>query len=86
MRKSLLLTRGVILDRTPAAHPWTLTVPHEATVLEVAALMSRFRCYGELDEGADHVTLVPLGYTPPPSAKQLADFYAGASLEVSERA
>lgn len=76
MRRGILITRGVIIECSPETR-WSLAVPVEASVLEVAGLMSFFGLYCELAEGAQELRLLPVDFRPPPTAEALASFYAG---------
>lgn len=77
MPKGFLITRGAIIESGNAGR-WSIAVPAETSVVEVAALMAAFGCYGELLEGGDDIRLLPLDFRPRPTAEQLASFYAGA--------
>lgn len=76
MRKGLLITRGAIIEPTAKA-PWSLVLPIEATVCEIAALMSSFGLYAVLEEGGHEVRLLPIGDRLPPTAENIAAVYQG---------
>lgn len=78
MRKGILITRGAIIERQPGDISWALIVPVDASVLELAGLMSAFGLYCELEEGAAEIRLLPLySKRPIPTAADVARFYMG---------
>ena len=81
MRKGILITRGAIIERGPREAPWSLALPLETSVLEVVALMSEFRLYCEMEEGAAELRLLPLHLKAPPTGEDLVRFYQQVPLE-----
>lgn len=84
MRKGILIRRGAIIDNTPGER-WSIALPLEASVLEVAALMSAFGLYCELEDGARELRLVPADFRPPPDAAAIGRFYSGEPRIIPER-
>lgn len=76
MRQGILITRGAIIEADPETR-WSIAMPVETSVLEVAALMTFFGLYCELESGGQELRLLPLHFRPAPTAAAIASFYAG---------
>lgn len=76
MRHGILITRGAIIEGGPETR-WSIAMPIDTSVLELAALMKYFGLYCELEEGGQELRLLPLDFRPAPTAASIASFYAG---------
>lgn len=76
MRQGILITRGAIIEASPETR-WSIAMPLDTSVLELAALMRFFGLYCELEDGGQELRLLPLDFRPAPTAASIASFYAG---------